>query len=69
MARNTPVHGHIPKDFVHLRLNDTLPAVQVHHKCDQVVDSLQERLQAHMGEYTMLVVITASSSSTLLAQG
>ena len=70
MACDTSAHGYIPKDFVHLRLNDTLPAVQVHHKCDHVVNSLQECLQTHIGEYTMLVVITADSSSMLLlAQG
>ena len=59
MAYNTTSHWHIPKDFVHLRLNDILPAVHVHHKCDHVVHPLHECLQAHIREYIMLVVITA----------
>ena len=70
MACNTSAHGHTPKDLVHLGLNDTLPQVQVHHKSNHVAHSLWECLQAHIGELTMLVVITAHSLSTLLsAQG
>ena len=38
---------HSPEDLVHLRLNDMLPSIEVHHDSQHILDSLQECLQSH----------------------
>ena len=38
---------HSPEDLVHLRLNDMLPNIEVHHDSQHILDSLQKCLQAY----------------------
>ena len=38
---------HSPEELVHLRLDDMLPNIEVHHDSQHILDSLQECLQSH----------------------